>query len=252
MKTNTGVLTLAVVSLLLGLLGYWLNQRQDKPDAPVLDPSSLRQQLVDRLASGQPIEDPLLRRYQGFLQQEARLALPQAPDLASLIQLFDSREQLRQRNFDAQEQSGLFGEERLMEQWTLRRKGLAEASPAEQAALGEALDIWLAEQPDWFQEAEANGRLISDLQRMAHLPPEARRLAMLERVGPEAQGRLQQLDQDTQHFERQLDGYLGALATMTNPDPQTRQQLLASWFPEQQWRRVAALTRLRQEQLPAQ
>jgi lipase chaperone LimK len=249
-KSNTRLLTLAIASLLLGLLGYWLNQGQDKHPAP--DPSSLRQQLVEHLASGQPIADPLLRRYQAFLQQEARLALPQAPDLASLSQLFDSREQLRQRSFTPQEQARLFGEERLMEQWTLRRKGLAEASPAEQAALGEALDIWLAEQPDWFQEAEANGRLISDLQHMAHLPPEARRLAMLERVGPEAQGRLQQLDQDTQHFERQLDGYLGALATMTDPDPQTRQQLLASWFPEQQWRRVAALTRLRQAQTPSQ
>lgn len=241
-------LALAALGLLFALLGHTLYQQDRDPADAQPEGATLRQQLVERLASGQPIKDPLLARYRDFLEQEARLPLPRAPDLASLTRLFEARDQLRRLTFTPEEQARLFAEERLMEQWTLRRKALAEAPPAEQAQLGEALALWLAEQPDWFQEAESNGRLIGDLQRIDALPPEARRLALLERVGPEAQGRLQQLAQDQQAFEQRLAGYLAALAAQGDPAPEADRQLLATWFPESQWRRVAALTRLRQGQ----
>ncbi|MFM4704023.1 lipase secretion chaperone [Aeromonas bivalvium] len=241
-------LALAALGLLCALLGHALYQQGSDPAYAQPAGATLRQQLVERLASGQPIEDPLLARYRDFLGQEARLPLPKAPDLASLTRLFEARDQLRRLAFTPEEQTRLFAEERLMEQWTLRRKALAEAPPAERAQLGEALALWLAEQPDWFQEAESNGRLIGDLQRIDDLPPEERRLALLERVGPEAQGRLQQLAQEQQAFEQRLAGYLTALAAQGDPAPEADRQLLAAWFPESQWRRVAALTRLRQGQ----
>ena len=90
--------------------------------------------------------------------------MPTDPRLASLQKLFDEREQLRRQRFSPAEQEQLFAEDRLMEQWTLRRKALAEADDADRAALGEELALWLAEQPQWFREAEANSRLLGDLQ----------------------------------------------------------------------------------------
>ena len=57
-----------------------------------------------------------------------------------------------------------------MEQWTLRRKALAEASDADKPLLASELELWLAEQPQWFREAEANSRLLGDLQALEQLP----------------------------------------------------------------------------------
>lgn len=172
---NRGVLILALLcpTLLLGVLALCPSAEPPLDAAP--EQGALRHQLAQRLERGETDEeDPLLSRYQGFLAAESSLTVPTDPGLASLQLLFDEREQLRQQSFTPAEQGQLFAEDRLMEQWTLRRKALAEADDADREALGEELALWLAEQPQWFREAEANGRLLGDLQRLEQISPAER------------------------------------------------------------------------------
>ncbi|UNU31267.1 lipase secretion chaperone [Aeromonas hydrophila] len=199
-----------------------------------------------RQATTSPDENSLQARYEAFLAAEGSLTVPTDPGLASLQVLFDEREQLRQQSFTPAEQEQLFAEDRLMEQWTLRRKALAEAGDADKPLLASELELWLAEQPQWFREAEANSRLLGDLQSLERLPAAERDAVLREQLGPEAADRLHQLAQSQQGFEQQLAGYLAEI----KPLPAERQaeqqpEILARWFEPDQWRRVEALTRLR-------
>ncbi len=175
--------------------------------------------------------------------------MPTDITLASLQILFDEREQLRQQSFTPTEQEQLFAEDRLMEQWTLRRKALAEASDADKQELASELELWLAAQPRWFQEAEANGRLLGELQALEQMEPARRDALLLEKAGPEAVDRMHQLEQDRQGFKEQLNGYLAELGQLpASARTEQQQELLARWFEPQQWRRVEALTRMKLEE----
>lgn len=244
---NRGVLILALLcpTLLFGVLALCPSAEPPLDAAP--EQGALRHQLAQRLERGETDEeDPLLSRYQGFLAAESSLTVPTDPGLASLQLLFDEREQLRRQSFTPAEQEQLFAEDRLMEQWTLRRKALAEADDADREALGEELALWLAEQPQWFREAEANGRLLGDLQRLEQISPAERDAVLLEQLGPEAVDRLRQLAQSQQGFEQQLAGYLAELEPLRPRDRAEQQRtILARWFDPGQWRRVEALTRIR-------
>ncbi|WCH22369.1 lipase secretion chaperone [Aeromonas salmonicida] len=237
-------------AFLLGAALLWPDPPPSLNAAP--EQGALRHQLAQRLEQGEvDAETSLLARYQVFLAAEGRLTVPTDPDLASLQQLFDQREQLRQQSFTPAEQDQLFAEDRLMEQWTLRRKALAQASDADKKMLAGELELWLTEQPQWFREAEVNSRLLGELQTLAQLPPAEREAVLLEQLGPEAVDRLHQLEQSQQGFEQQLAGYLAELTPLPALDrAEQQQEILARWFPAEQWRRVEALTRLRLEEQP--
>lgn len=195
----------------------------------------------------QEAADELQERYRTFISAQSSLTVPTDITLASLQILFDEREQLRQQSFTPAEQEQLFAEDRLMEQWTLRRKALAEASDADKQELASELELWLAAQPRWFQEAEANGRLLGELQALEQMEPARRDAVLLEKAGPEAVDRLHQLEQDRQGFKEQLNGYLAELGQLpATAKAEQQQELLARWFEPQQWRRVEALTRMKQ------
>ncbi|WP_421215459.1 lipase secretion chaperone [Aeromonas jandaei] len=194
----------------------------------------------------QEAADELQERYRAFISAQSSLTVPTDITLASLQILFDEREQLRQQSFTPAEQEQLFAEDRLMEQWTLRRKALAEASDADKKELASELEIWLAAQPQWFQEAEANGRLLGELQALEQMEPARRDALLLEKAGPEAVDRIHQLEQDRQGFKEQLNGYLAELGQLpATAKAEQQQELLARWFEPQQWRRVEALTRMK-------
>ena len=194
----------------------------------------------------QEAADELQERYRTFISAQSSLTVPTDITLASLQILFDEREQLRQQSFTPTEQEQLFAEDRLMEQWTLRRKALAEASDADKQELASELELWLAAQPQWFQEAEANGRLLGELQALEQMEPARRDAMLLEKAGPEAVDRLHQLAQDRQGFKEQLNGYLAELGQLpATAKAEQQQELLARWFEPQQWRRVEALTRMK-------
>ncbi|WP_421226505.1 lipase secretion chaperone [Aeromonas jandaei] len=194
----------------------------------------------------QEAADELQERYRTFISAQSSLTVPTDITLASLQILFDEREQLRQQSFTPAEQEQLFAEDRLMEQWTLRRKALAEASDADKKELASELELWLAAQPRWFQEAEANGRLLGELQALEQMEPARRDAVLLEKAGPEAVDRLHQLEQDRQGFKEQLNGYLAELGQLpASARTEQQQELLARWFEPQQWRRVEALTRMK-------
>ncbi len=194
----------------------------------------------------QEAADELQERYRTFISAQSSLTVPTDITLASLQILFDEREQLRQQSFTPAEQDQLFAEDRLMEQWTLRRKALAEASDADKQELASELELWLAAQPRWFQEAEANGRLLGELQALEQMEPARRDAVLLEKAGPEAVDRLHQLEQDRQGFKEQLNGYLAELGQLpASARTEQQQELLARWFEPQQWRRVEALTRMK-------
>ncbi|MFQ2125313.1 lipase secretion chaperone [Aeromonas jandaei] len=194
----------------------------------------------------QEAADELQERYRTFISAQSSLTVPTDITLASLQILFDEREQLRQQSFTPAEQEQLFAEDRLMEQWTLRRKALAEASDADKKALASELELWLAAQPRWFQEAEANGRLLGELQALEQMEPARRDALLLEKAGPEAVDRIHQLEQDRQGFKEQLNGYLAELGQLpATAKAEQQQELLARWFEPQQWRRVEALTRMK-------
>lgn len=231
-------------ALLLGAVLFWPDPPPDLTAAH--EQGALRHQLAQRLERGETnTEDELLARYQSFLAAEGSLTVPADPGLASLQVLFDEREQLRQQSFTPAEQDQLFTEERLMEQWTLRRKALAEADDADKPLLASEIELWLVEQPQWFRDAEANSRLLGDLQSLDQLPPTERDAVLREQLGPEAADRLHQLEQGRQGFERQLAGYLAELKPLPALDRAEQQpEILARWFPAEQWRRVEALTRL--------
>ncbi|MBL0627044.1 lipase secretion chaperone [Aeromonas jandaei] len=194
----------------------------------------------------QETADELQERYRTFISAQSSLTVPTDITLASLQILFDEREQLRQQSFTPAEQEQLFTEDRLMEQWTLRRKALAEASDADKQELASELELWLAAQPRWFQEAEANGRLLGELQALEQMEPARRDALLLEKAGPEAVDRMHQLEQDRQGFKEQLNGYLAELGQLpATARTEQQQELLARWFEPQQWRRVEALTRMK-------
>ncbi|MVG15898.1 lipase secretion chaperone [Aeromonas jandaei] len=194
----------------------------------------------------QEAADELQERYRTFISAQSSLTVPTDITLASLQILFDEREQLRQQSFTPTEQEQLFAEDRLMEQWTLRRKALAEASDADKQELASELELWLAAQPRWFQEAEANGRLLGELQALEQMEPARRDALLLEKAGPEAVDRMHQLEQDRQGFKEQLNGYLAELGQLpASARTEQQQELLARWFEPQQWRRVEALTRMK-------
>ncbi|MGL5498079.1 MAG: lipase secretion chaperone, partial [Aeromonas sobria] len=175
---------------------------------------------------------------------QSSLTVPTEITLASLQILFDKREQLRQQSFTPAEQAQLFAEDRLMEQLTLRRRALAEARDSDKSQLASELDLWLAEQPGWFREAEANSRLLEGL---AQMDPAKREALLLETGGPEAVDRMRQLEQNRQGFNEQLTGYLAERKQLPNEArAEQQQELLARWFEPGQWRRVEALTRLKQ------
>ena len=244
------LIALSLGAALLGALLLWPEPTPDLAAAP--ERGALRHQLAQRLEQGETDEeDPMLARYRQFLRAEGSLTVPTDPGLASLQLLFDERERLRRQHFSPAEQGSLFAEERLMEQWTLRRKALAEADAADRVMLGEELALWLAEQPQWFREAEANGRLLGDLQRLERVSPAERDAVLLEQLGPEAVDRLRQLAQSQQGFDRQLAGYLAELEPLLPLERAEQQQaILARWFEPGQWRRVEALTRLRLGERP--
>ncbi|MFQ2149688.1 lipase secretion chaperone [Aeromonas jandaei] len=194
----------------------------------------------------QEAADELQERYRTFISAQSSLTVPTDITLASLQILFDEREQLRQQSFTPAEQEQLFAEDRLMEQWTLRRKALAEASDADKKELASELVLWLAAQPRWFQEAEANSRLLGELQALEQMEPARRDALLLEKAGPEAVDRIHQLEQDRQGFKEQLNGYLAELGQLSaSARTEQQQELLARWFEPQQWRRVEALTRMK-------
>lgn len=242
-----GVLLLALLCPAL-LLGAWaLRPSAEPPLAAAPEQGVLRHQLAQRLEQGEADEtDELMRRYRGFLTAEGGLRVPTDPGLASLQQLFDEREQLRQQRFTPAEQEQLFAEDRLMEQWTLRRKALTEANETDKPGLGTELALWLEEQPQWFREAEANSQLLGELQALDRLTPAEREATLLERVGPEAVDRLDQLTQQRQEFDQQLAGYLAELTPLSGGERAGQQQeILARWFQPEQWRRVEAMTRIK-------
>jgi lipase chaperone LimK len=250
MKRGVVLLGLLCPTLLLGIL--WLCPSAEAPLEVAPEQGALRHQLAQRLEQGDTDEtDDLMRRYRGFLTAEGSLTVPTDPGLASLQRLFDERELLRQQRFTSAEQEQLFAEDRLMEQWTLRRKALAEASETDKQGLATELELWLAEQPQWFRDAEANSQLLGDLQRLDPLAPAERDAVLQERVGPEAVDRLHQLDQSRQAFDQQLAGYLGELTSLSVGDRAIQQQeILSHWFQPEQWRRVEALTRLKLGEIP--
>ncbi|WP_041210075.1 lipase secretion chaperone [Aeromonas jandaei] len=230
------------IALLLGGVLLW-------PAAPTAQVA--RQQGVPAASNHhhdpvQEAADELQERYRTFISAQSSLTVPTDITLASLQILFDEREQLRQQSFTPAEQEQLFAEDRLMEQWTLRRKALAEASDADKQELASELELWLAAQPRWFQEAEANGRLLGELQALEQMEPARRDAVLLEKAGPEAVDRLHQLEQDRQGFKEQLNGYLAELGQLpATARTEQQQELLARWFEPQQWRRVEALTRMK-------
>ncbi|HHQ4568135.1 TPA: lipase secretion chaperone [Aeromonas hydrophila] len=231
-------------ALLLGGWQLWPAPNAT-PAAPPMDEAGPSSPLA-RQAASSPDENSLQARYEAFLAAEGSLTVPTDPGLASLQVLFDEREQLRQQSFTPAEQEQLFAEDRLMEQWTLRRKALAEAGDADKPLLASELELWLAEQPQWFREAEANSRLLGDLQSLERLPATERDAVLREQLGPEAADRLHQLTQSQQGFEQQLAGYLAELKPLPAERRAEQQpEILARWFDPDQWRRVEALTRLR-------
>jgi lipase chaperone LimK len=230
------------ISLLIGGVLLW-------PAPPADELQQAQSSLSDVSHPHNPLQeatDELQARYRTFISAQSSLTVPTEITLASLQILFDEREQLRQQSFTPAEQDQLFAEERLMEQLTLRRKALAEARDADKRQLASELDLWLAEQPRWFREAEANSRLLDELQGLAQMDPVKRDALLLETGGPEAVDRMRQLEQHRQGFSDQLAGYLDELKQLPS-DVRAEQQpdLLARWFEPGQWRRVEALTRLK-------
>ncbi len=180
------------------LLGGWQLWPNSAPPRPLPGARGRAELPLARQAASSPDENSLQARYEAFLAAEGSLTVPTDPGLASLQVLFDEREQLRQQSFTPAEQEQLFAEDRLMEQWTLRRKALAEAGDADKPLLASELELWLAEQPQWFQEAEANSRLLGDLQSLERLPATERDAVLREQLGPEAADRLHQLTESQQ------------------------------------------------------
>ncbi|ELC7280542.1 lipase chaperone [Aeromonas veronii] len=242
MKIATLLVVPCAITLLLGGVLLW-------PTVPTADSSPAQ---ASQHAQSHPHDpeqeaaDTLQARYRTFVSAQSSLTVPTEISLASLQILFDEREQLRQQSFTPTEQAQLFAEDRLMEQLTLRRRALAEARDSDKSQLASELDLWLAEQPDWFREAEANSRLLEELQELAQMDPAKREALLLEMGGPEAVDRMRQLEQNRQGFEDQLSGFLAEFRQLPNEARAVQQQeLLARWFEPGQWRRVEALTRLK-------
>ncbi len=179
MKIATLLVVPCAITLLLGGVLLW-------PTAPTADSSPAQ---ASQHAQSHPHDpeqetaDALQARYRTFVSAQSSLTVPTEISLASLQILFDEREQLRQQSFTPAEQAQLFAEDRLMEQLTLRRRALAEARDSDKSQLASELDLWLAEQPGWFREAEANSRLLEELQGLAQMDPAKREALLLETGG---------------------------------------------------------------------
>lgn len=179
MKIATLLVVPCAITLMLGGVLLW-------PNVPTADSSTAQ---ASQHAQSHPHDpeqeavDALQARYRTFVSAQSSLTVPTEISLASLQILFDEREQLRQQSFTPAEQAQLFAEDRLMEQLTLRRRALAEARDSDKSQLASELDLWLAEQPGWFREAEANSRLLEELQELAQMDPAKREALLLETGG---------------------------------------------------------------------
>lgn len=241
MRIATLLVVPCAIALLLGGVLLW-------PVSPTTNGSRQQDAITPTSAHHDKLEattNNLQARYRSFISAQSSLTIPADITLASLQLLFDERDLLRQQSFTPAEQELLFGNDHLTEQWTLRRMALAEAKESDRPQLASELALWLAAQPQWFQEAEANSRLLGELQGLAQLTPAQRDALLLETGGPEAVDRLHQLEQNRQGFNEQLAGYLNELKQLPAESPaELQQDLLARWFAPGEWRRVEALTRL--------
>ncbi|EGR2464894.1 lipase chaperone [Vibrio cholerae] len=116
---------------------------------------------------------------------------------------------------------------------------------AEQQAL-------LVEQPDFIQRSEATAQLLPQLTQAGQGDAQQRYLARVALVGEQGAQRLAELDDSRATFEQQFQDYYQARAAilvhneLSASEQQTQiQQLREQHFAPEQWRRIDALERLK-------
>ena len=131
-----------------------------------------------------------------------------------------------------------------MEQWTLRRKALAEASDADKPLLASELELWLAgAAPSGFGRRRPTAACSAICRLWSNSPQPG--------VTPHCANSWDRRRQTGCTSWREPAGVRAAAGRLSGrdqaclPSPVSQQpEILARWFEPGQWRRVEALTRL--------
>ncbi|HAS8107900.1 TPA: lipase secretion chaperone [Vibrio vulnificus] len=169
-------------------------------------------------------------------------------DITSLETLHQLILDLQREFFSAQQIDLIFGEENQLRVLALEKARLSEQGYSAE----EQKQLWrdyLALQPEYVQESDANRRLMSELAQGEDA--QTTYLKRVELVGEAGAQRLEVLDQNRAEFDRIFQHYLEQRNTILDDlglsDEQKRQQitmLRESSFNVKQWRRIEALERI--------
>ncbi|WKE66227.1 lipase secretion chaperone [Gallaecimonas kandeliae] len=214
----------ALDQALMERFDYWLSARGELPD------EALKAKLADSLkADGWRDGDiqaalAAFGRYQGYLKALAQVAKPASAKAADLKAAWAERDAVRARYFSEAERQALWGQDKALEEFTLRRLEINELglSPAERA---DWLDDELAKAPPEVQKAFAPSQQLDRLDQMAG----ASRDQLAARFGDEAADRLEAAKAREQGWKDKVAAYRAEANRLAELPPEQRDQALAQY-----------------------
>ncbi|MCX9560513.1 lipase chaperone [Vibrio cholerae] len=138
------------------------------------------------------------------------------------------------------------------QEWWQLHQSLLDRQARYFSAEQRAWQALLVDQPDFIQRSEATAQLLPQLTQAGQGDAQQRYLARVALVGEQGAQRLAELDDSRATFEQQFQDYYQARAAilvrneLSASEQQTQiQQLREQHFAPEQWRRIDALERLK-------
>ena len=164
----------------------------------------------------------LWTRYMDYREQLGNLQPPtsNANSAKYYREIYDKQQNLRKTYFSREEIQGLFGEENLYHEYTLKRMEVMENKSLSEAEKAKQLKSLFDQLPtDWKENLEQMNKLedlrslTADLKARNASPQEIRQMR-LNLVGAEATGRLEALDTQRSQWQQQVTSYLSERDTI--------------------------------------
>ena len=127
-------------------------------------------------------------------------------DLDYLLSLDNQIKGLQHQFFSYDEIELLFGEENLLRQLAIQKIQISQEDISPDERLSQ-LDTLINDMPEHIKRAEKNNQFINNLEKLSELEGQDLHLQRQELVGSDATARLEELDDNRQHFRSVLADY---------------------------------------------